>query len=136
MEKVLDPETGEINEVSLDESEETDGIFSDAPKSSDYPVLREMFEGEGLGSGKEKRDRDGSGSDDEMLSKQLKLSDHDLDSTQQAGEGLGDSSQGSGGKALGSEGRGPENSHDLNGAEDDHAGELAVGTGGGGGATQ
>ena len=127
VEEVLDPETGEMNEVSVIETEETDGIFSDGPKSSDYPVLRDLFNEEGLGSTKDKRDRDGSGSDDDgIVSKQLKLSQHDSDSAQQAGEVFVDPSQGGGGKGHVREGVGMENSLGNEGEEDGHVGELDV----------
>ena len=74
-----DPKNVEVEEVLDSVFDWDDRNFSDGPKSSDMPVLMSLFNEEEAISASDKRDRDGSQSDDdEMVPKQLKLSEQDV----------------------------------------------------------
>ena len=72
---LLDPVTGEVGEAVSFESGENDVQFSDGPNSSDYPILRNLFNEGDLTASLDKRDRDTSESEEDGGNqKQLKLS--------------------------------------------------------------
>ena len=123
---IIDPVSGVIHEISHSGSDEEDRIYSDGPKSSDYPVLRDMFNEGEVFELNEKRDRDFSDADG-SVAKQLKLSGQLAVGGQQVDSGGG---VGGHGEHVQEDGRVNEQVHvslDKGGEEgdEDRGGELA-----------